>query len=45
MKNIYIDKNMSEIRKRPQVIRDLIDIATYIAENNLENSAIAVETC
>ena len=29
---------MSEIRKRPQVIRDLIDIATYIAENNLENS-------
>ena len=29
---------MSEIRKRPQVIRDLIDIATYLAENNLENS-------
>ncbi|MDJ0732405.1 MAG: hypothetical protein QNJ33_20745, partial [Crocosphaera sp.] len=22
----------------PQVIRDLIDIATYLAENNLENS-------
>jgi hypothetical protein len=33
-----IDKNMSEIRKRPHVISDLIDIATYIAENNLENS-------
>ncbi len=29
---------MSEIRKRPQVIHDLIEIATYIAENNLENS-------
>ncbi|MEC4806284.1 MAG: type II toxin-antitoxin system RelE/ParE family toxin [Jaaginema sp. PMC 1079.18] len=28
---------MSEILKRPQVIRDLIDIATYIAENNLES--------
>ena len=29
---------MGEIRKRLQVIRDLIDIATYIAENNLDNS-------
>jgi len=29
---------MGEIRKRPQVIRDLIDLATYIAENNLDQS-------
>lgn len=29
---------MGEIRKRPQVIRDLIDLATYIAENNLDKS-------
>jgi len=29
---------MGEIRKRPQVIRDLIDLATYIAENNLDRS-------
>lgn len=29
---------MAEIRKRPQVIRDLIDIATYIAEANLDRS-------
>lgn len=28
---------MSEILKRPQVIRDLIDIATYIAEHNLDS--------
>ncbi|MDI9634230.1 type II toxin-antitoxin system RelE/ParE family toxin [Geitlerinema splendidum] len=28
---------MNEVLKRPQVIRDLIDIATYIAENNLDN--------
>lgn len=27
---------MSEVLKRPQVVRDLIDIATYIAENNLD---------
>lgn len=27
---------MGEVFKRPQVVRDLIDIATYIAENNLE---------
>ncbi|ACK71607.1 plasmid stabilization system [Gloeothece citriformis PCC 7424] len=26
------------IKKRPQVIRDLIELATYIAENNLEAS-------
>ena len=32
-------KKMAEIRKRPQVIRDLIDIATYIAEANLDRSA------
>jgi toxin ParE1/3/4 len=29
---------MLEIRKRPQVIRDLIDIATYIANTNLDQS-------
>ncbi|MBE9208928.1 type II toxin-antitoxin system RelE/ParE family toxin [Nostoc sp. LEGE 06077] len=29
---------MSEVRKRPQVIRDLIELATYIAEDNLEAS-------
>lgn len=29
---------MGEIRKRPQVIRDLIYIATYIAENNIDSS-------
>lgn len=29
---------MVEIRKRPQVIRDLIDIATYIANTNLDLS-------
>ena len=29
---------MGEISKRPQVIRDLIDIATYIAENNIDSS-------
>jgi toxin ParE1/3/4 len=28
---------MYEVLKRPQVICDLIDIATYIAANNLEN--------
>lgn len=27
---------MSEVLKRPQVVRDLIDIATYIAENKLD---------
>ena len=38
---------MFEIKKRPQVIRDLIDLATYIAEDNLDVSdrfLIAVET-
>lgn len=29
---------MLEIRKRPQVVRDLIDIATYIANTNLDQS-------
>ena len=29
---------MLEIRKRPQVIRDLIDIATYIANTDLDQS-------
>lgn len=29
---------MGEIKKRPQVISDLIEIATYIGENNLESS-------
>ncbi len=29
---------MSEVNKRPQVIRDLIELATYIAEDNLEVS-------
>ncbi|MBL1208244.1 type II toxin-antitoxin system RelE/ParE family toxin [Geminocystis sp. GBBB08] len=29
---------MGEIKKRPQVISDLIAIATYIGENNLEAS-------
>jgi toxin ParE1/3/4 len=29
---------MSEVSKRPQVIRDLIEIATYIAEDNLDAS-------
>ncbi len=29
---------MGEIRKHPQVIRDLIEIATYIAENDLDRS-------
>ncbi|MDJ1182743.1 type II toxin-antitoxin system RelE/ParE family toxin [Roseofilum casamattae] len=29
---------MVDIRKRPQVIRDLIDIATYIANTNLDLS-------
>jgi toxin ParE1/3/4 len=36
-----------EIKKRPQVIRDLIDLATYIAEDNLDVSdrfLIAAET-
>ncbi|MFO5441228.1 MAG: hypothetical protein ACLBM4_21825 [Dolichospermum sp.] len=38
---------MFEIKKRPQVIRDLIDLATYIAEDNLDVSdrfLIAAET-
>lgn len=29
---------MSNVNKRPQVIRDLIDLATYIAEDNLDAS-------
>jgi toxin ParE1/3/4 len=29
---------MSKVNKRPQVIRDLIDLATYIAEDNLDIS-------
>jgi len=29
---------MSEVSKRPQVIRDLIELATYIAEDNLDAS-------
>ncbi|MBD2307506.1 type II toxin-antitoxin system RelE/ParE family toxin [Chroococcidiopsis sp. FACHB-1243] len=29
---------MSEVNKRPQVIRDLIELATYIAEDNLDVS-------
>lgn len=29
---------MSQINKRPQVIRDLIELATYIAEDNLDAS-------
>ncbi|MCT7996118.1 hypothetical protein [Laspinema olomoucense] len=27
---------MSNVTKRPQVMRDLIDLATYIAEDNLD---------
>jgi len=29
---------MGEVRKRPQVIQDLIELATYIGEDNLEVS-------
>lgn len=29
---------MSEVNKRPQVIRDLIELATYIAEDSLDAS-------
>lgn len=29
---------MNEVNKRPQVIRDLIELATYIAEDNLDAS-------
>ena len=29
---------MGEVRKKPQVIEDLIDLATYIGEDNLEVS-------
>ena len=29
---------MSDVSKRPQVICDLIELATYIAEDNLEAS-------
>jgi toxin ParE1/3/4 len=31
---------MGEVRKRPQVIQDLIELATYIGEDNLEASDI-----
>lgn len=29
---------MGEVRKKPRVIQDLIDLATYIGEDNLEVS-------
>ena len=29
---------MSEVNKKPQVIRDLLELATYIAEDNLDIS-------
>lgn len=29
---------MGEVNKRPQVIRDLIELTTYIAEDNLDVS-------
>lgn len=29
---------MAEVSKRPQVIRDLIELATYIAEDNIDAS-------
>jgi toxin ParE1/3/4 len=29
---------MTSIQKRPQVIRDLIELATYIAEDNMDAS-------
>ncbi|MEH2380012.1 MAG: hypothetical protein V7K27_14190 [Nostoc sp.] len=32
---------MSDVSKRPQVIRDLIELATYIAQDNLEASDTA----
>jgi hypothetical protein len=35
---------MFEIKKRPQVIRDLIDLATYIAEDNLDESQNKIMT-
>ncbi|WP_242039858.1 hypothetical protein [Anabaena sphaerica] len=38
---------MFAIKKRPQVIRDLIDLAIYISEDNLDvsdNFLIAAET-
>jgi toxin ParE1/3/4 len=31
-------RNMGEVNKRPQVIRDLIELATYIAEDSLDVS-------
>ncbi len=31
---------MGEVRKRPQVIQDLIELATYIGQDNLEASDI-----
>lgn len=39
---------MNEVNKRPQVIRDLIELATYVAADNLNASerflAAAAET-
>ncbi|HAA31862.1 MAG TPA: type II toxin-antitoxin system RelE/ParE family toxin [Cyanobacteria bacterium UBA8553] len=34
---------MGKINKRPQVIRDLIDLATYIAEDNIEASDLFLQ--
>jgi toxin ParE1/3/4 len=34
---------MGKVNKRPQVIRDLIDLATYIAEDNLEVSDLFLQ--
>ena len=34
---------MGKVNKRPQVIRDLIDLATYIAEDNLEASDLFLQ--
>jgi hypothetical protein len=34
---------MTSIPKRPQVIRDLIELATYIAEDNMDGSDIYLE--
>lgn len=34
---------MGKVKKRPQVIRDLIDLATYIAEDNLEASDLFLQ--
>ncbi|NEO32102.1 MAG: type II toxin-antitoxin system RelE/ParE family toxin [Symploca sp. SIO3C6] len=34
---------MGKVNKRPQVIRDLIDLAMYIAEDNLEASDLFLQ--